>query len=136
MSGEIDLNKLLKTLSPVLMEDEYVFCTFPNADFGDRLELKPFAAVRESEGLTLIVPKSRADEKEADYDSVFRGISLAVHSSLEAVGLTAAVSSKLAEQGISANLVAGFYHDHIFVQSGLADAALAAIKDLAEDSPI
>jgi hypothetical protein len=61
----------------------------------------------------------------------FKGISLTVHSSLDAVGLTAAFSSKLAEHGISANVFAGYYHDHIFVQSELAQSAIEALNEIA-----
>jgi hypothetical protein len=79
--------------------------------------------------LTLILPKLQAEQAELDYEGLFRMITLNVHSSLEAVGLTAAVSKKLAERDISANVVAAYYHDHIFVQSSKADAALAALKE-------
>ncbi|WP_238326176.1 ACT domain-containing protein [Marinomonas sp. S3726] len=53
---------------------------------------------------------------------------MTVHSSLDAVGLTAAVATKLAEHDISANVIAAYYHDHIFVQKEKADAALQALK--------
>jgi hypothetical protein len=61
---------------------------------------------------------------------VFRGITLNVHSGLDAVGLTAALSSKLAEHGISANVIAGYFHDHIFVQNEHAEKAIAALNEL------
>ena len=51
-----------------------------------------------------------------------------VHSSLAAVGLTAAVAAALADHGISANVVAAFYHDHIFVPAERAEEALAALR--------
>lgn len=117
-------------MSPELMDGEYVFCTFQNAQYGDYADLDPLAAIRESEGLTLIIPKFKAEEKGFTYESVFRGITLSVHSSLDAVGLTAAFSGKLTEHGISANVVAGFYHDHIFVQSELAQTAVEALVEL------
>ena len=117
-------------MSPTLMDGEYIFCTFQNAQYGDYADLNPLAAIRESEGLTLIIPKSKADDKGLNYESVFKGITLSVHSSLDAVGLTAAFSGKLTEHGISANVVAGFYHDHIFVQSELAQKAVEALIEL------
>lgn len=58
---------------------------------------------------------------------MFRGITLTIHSSLDAVGITAAVSTKLAEQGISANVIAAYYHDHIFVQAEKAELAIEAL---------
>lgn len=130
MSGERDLDNLIASMSPILMKGEYVFCTFRDARYGDYLELEPIISVKESEGLTLVVPKHKADEKSLSYDSVFKGITLSVHSSLDAIGLTAAFSSKLGEHGISANVIAGYYHDHIFVQNELADKAIEALNEL------
>jgi hypothetical protein len=111
------------------VEGEYVFCTFAKARYGDHATLEPLAACAEPEGLTLVVPRSRADETGVSYESIFRGITLRVHSSLNAVGLTAVVSAALAEQGMSANIIAGYYHDHIFVQSEHAERAMAALGD-------
>jgi hypothetical protein len=136
MAGERDLRKLIASMSPVLMEGEYVFCTFEDARYGDYAELEPIVSVIEPEGLTLVIPRERADAKGLSYGSVFRGITLTVHSSLDAVGLTAAFSGKLAECGISANVVAGYYHDHIFVQKELADKAIEALNELARNSGV
>lgn len=129
MSGETNLTKLLSSMSPRLLDDEYAFCTVKQAEYGDCKELLPIATFKEAEGLTLVVTKDHADQAELDYESVFRCITLSVHSSLEAVGLTAAVSAKLAEKGISANVIAAYYHDHIFVQSDKARLAMDALAD-------
>ena len=131
MAGEKNLENLIKSMSPELIDREYVFCTFRDARYGDYSDLEPVAAISESEGLTLVVPKSRADEKNLAYESVFKEITLKIHSSLDAVGLTAAFSNKLTEHGISANVIAGYYHDHIFVQSESAESAMEALGDLA-----
>ncbi len=130
MTGEKNLEKLLESISPCLMDNDYVFCTFHNAQYGDCLDLEPIAAIKESEGLTLVIPKNKADENSLMYESVFKKITLQVHSSLDAVGLTAAVSAKLSEYGISANVMAGYYHDHIFVQKELAYTAIEALNEL------
>ena len=53
-----------------------------------------------------------------------------VHTSLDAVGLTSLLSTALAGKGISANVVAAYYHDHIFVPSEKAEVALETIKAL------
>jgi len=131
MAGETNLEKLLASMAPELLDGEYVFCTFPNARYGDYSDLEPVAAINEPEGLTLLIPKSEADAHNYSYETAFKGISLSVHSSLAAVGLTAAFSSKLAEHGISANVFAGYYHDHIFVQSELAQNAIEALNEIA-----
>lgn len=132
MPGETDLGKLLASLSPTLMEGEFVFCTFEGARYGDHAHLEPIGAFSEAEGLTLVVPLSRAREHGLEIETVYSGITLGVHSSLNAVGLAAAFSNKLAKYGISANVIAGYYHDHIFVPSEQAHRAIEALNELAQ----
>ena len=132
MAGETDLKKMLETLSPELMDGEFVFVTFADAKYGDRQELAPVVTVSETEGLTMVITRPIADAHGIPYESVFSGITLKVHSSLEAVGLTAAFATKLTAHGISANVVAGFYHDHLFVQSHDAQRAIEALHELSE----
>lgn len=91
--------------------------------------MNPIGFFHEKEGLTLIITQQEAINKNIDYESVYKLISLNVHSSLDAVGLTAAFSAKLAEKNISANVVAAYYHDHIFVPEEKAEQALAAISE-------
>jgi hypothetical protein len=90
----------------------------------------PLACFVEPEGLTLVLTQESADLQDLPYQGTFHCISLQVHSSLEAVGLTAAVASKLATHGISANVIAGFYHDHVFVSSLRSDHALRLLESL------
>ena len=130
MSGETNINKLLESMSPGLIAGEFVFCSFEDSAYGDLSELEPIAAFQESEGLTLVIPVTKADEHKIPYEFSYRGITLHVHSSLEAVGLTAAFSKQLAEHGISANVIAGFYHDHIFVRTKDASNAVEALTEL------
>ena len=132
MPGQTNLEKLLLSMSPELSAGEYVFCSIDSARYGDLPDLSPVAACVEKEGLTLVVPRNLADESDLAYESIFKRITLTVHSSLDAVGLTAAVSTKLAEHDISANIVAGYYHDHIFVQTQRATHAMAALRELSE----
>lgn len=115
-------------MSPVLHEGEYVFCT---VDTGHEPDLKEVLCFfREAEGLTLIMRKSLADAKGLVYTFVASWITLTVHSSLAAVGLTAAVAKALAEQHISCNVVAAFYHDHLFVPVQDAEKAMLALQAL------
>ncbi|KYN90283.1 transporter [Vibrio cidicii] len=131
MSAITDLDLLLKSMSPKLLDGEYVFCCV-DGPLADYLHLEPMATFREQEGLTLVVPRDKAELGGLRFDGIFRLITLTVHSSLQAVGLTAAFASQLAEHGISANVVAGYYHDHIFVPQEKAQAALQALESLAE----
>ncbi|CAI2303402.1 ACT domain-containing protein [Vibrio parahaemolyticus] len=128
MSGITDLDELLSSMSPKLMESEFVFCTVSGA-LADYSDLNPVSTFIESEGLTLLLEKSVAENAGLSFDGTYSQITLTVHSSLEAVGLTAAVASKLASKGISANVIAAYYHDHIFVQSGKAEAAVSALEE-------
>jgi len=127
--GSSDLADMLSALAPELMPGEFVFCTVPLARQADFAMLVPLASFRESEGLTLVLDVDSADRAGLGYAFVFRCITLGVNSSLDSVGLTAAVSTRLAQRGISANVIAAYHHDHIFVPSELADDALAALQE-------
>ncbi|MFA0165028.1 ACT domain-containing protein [Vibrio breoganii] len=131
MSGIKELDQLLKSMKPHLQEEEFVFCTV-EGKLSDYIELNPVGTFIEPEGLTLVLERRIAEQKQLPFDGAFRMITLTVHSSLEAVGLTAAVSTKLAEKGISANVIAAYYHDHIFVQAAKADLALQALNEFSE----
>ncbi len=113
MTGETNLQKLLKDLKPKLNPGEYVFCTVNS--LRDAAELNPLCLFQEHEEVTIILSKIKADENILFYPVVCAWITLNVHSSLEAVGLTAAVSKALTDANISCNVVAAFYHDHLFV---------------------
>ncbi|GAB3480325.1 ACT domain-containing protein [Marinomonas epiphytica] len=131
MSAITNLDTLLKSMSPELIEGNYVFCT-TQGSLNDYLDFTPIATFQEKEGLTLVLKEEAAIRALLPYDAVFSLITLSVHSSLEAVGLTAAFATKLGSYGISANVIAGYYHDHIFVQKDKAEAAMNALKEFAE----
>ena len=126
MSGEKDLEKLLKSMKPEHVSGDYVFCKvekFENLDLNNVVML-----FKEKEAITLILKKEIADQLQLDYSVVMSWITLTVHSSLEAVGLTAAFSKALSEQGISCNVVAAYYHDHIFVNQKDIDEAMKVLN--------
>ena len=130
MTGETDLKTILHSLSPHLHNDVYVFCTIADGHYGDYAEAKPIASFQEPEGLTLVLSQDCADAHGLSYGGLFRCISLQVHSSLESVGLTAVVAGKLAAYEISANMIAGYYHDHLFVPDARAIEALDLLNNL------
>lgn len=130
MSGIQDIEILLASMSPSLDDDHYVFCTTTTLSLTKILTLEPKGIFIENEGITLILTKKIAEQHNFTFSAVFSLITLTVHSSLEAVGLTAAVAGKLAEKGISANVVAAYYHDHIFVQHEKAQIAIEALQAL------
>jgi uncharacterized protein len=130
---EDDLGKLLEKLSPSILPGTYVFCSVEGACYGELAHTGPIASFAEREGLTLVMLKERADAEGLGYHGSFRCIQLGVYSSLEAIGLTAAVSNSLAKCGISANVIAAYHHDHVFVPEGKAQAALERLENLQLD---
>ncbi|MGG1943325.1 ACT domain-containing protein [Trinickia sp. NRRL B-1857] len=123
-----DLQQLLATMQPSLNDGVYVFSSVhPNTDVS---QFSPLATFREHEGLTVII-----DEPTAVLHGLpvlFRAawITLTVHSDLQAVGLTAAVAEALTKAGISCNVVAAAFHDHIFVPVERAADAIAELTNL------
>jgi len=98
--------------------------------------LNPVCIFQEQEGITVILPKHQADDSSLPYSILCAWITLTVHSSLEAVGLPAAVSKAMTDANISCNVVAAYYHDHIFVPVEDADRAMDALTKLTkQDNP-
>lgn len=120
LTGESDLARLLATMSPRLHDEAYAIRLLTD---GEAPPAGSFAWIAEEEGYTLIAPEAGGS---------WARISLSVHSDLAAVGLTAALSGALAKAGISANVVAAYQHDHIFVPWPRRHDALAALDTLGE----
>jgi uncharacterized protein len=130
MTGEANLEKLLKTMKPTLNAGEYVFCTIQDLQ---KINIhKVVLFFKEEEGFTVILEKGGADSLNLEYSYIASWITLTVHSSLEAVGLTAAFSKALTNENISCNVVAGYYHDHIFVNHKDAEKAMKVLKNFSE----
>ncbi|MCT4499733.1 MULTISPECIES: ACT domain-containing protein [Pseudomonas] len=132
MAGETALATLLRSMSPHLNDGDYVFCTLPDHDIPAGCEV--IGSFREQEGLTLILERQQAEHAGLAFDYVAAWITLNVHSALEAVGLTAAFASALGKAGISCNVIAGYYHDHLFVGRADAERAMHVLRQLATDS--
>lgn len=128
MEGEKDLSKLIKSLKPIHNPGEYVFCSVKDLN-GLKLE-DIVLFFKEAEGVTVILERAVADKLGLPYSFVASWITLAVHSALDAVGLTASFSKALADEGISCNVVAAYYHDHIFVDKTNVAKALQALSKL------
>lgn len=131
MAGEKDLNKLLKSLQPLHNTGEFVFCVVSNlttVDLNDVVML-----FKEKEGFTVILDRKKADQLQLPYSFIASWITLTVHSSLAATGLTAAFSTALAAAGISCNVVAANFHDHIFVSTEDTANAMETLKKFASE---
>jgi hypothetical protein len=130
MIGENDLATLLKTMKPKINSGEYVFCTITelvNLNYQDVILF-----FKEEEANTVILQKEVADKLQLEYSFIASWITLTIHSSLNAVGLTAAFSKALCDEGISCNVVAAFYHDHIFVDRRDTEKAMKVLNKFSE----
>ncbi|SIR98219.1 hypothetical protein SAMN05878276_1379 [Aquipseudomonas alcaligenes] len=131
MTGETNLSRLLASLSPRLNPGSFVFCSVPQPTVVQ--VAAALGSFREAEGTTLILAREEAERLGLAYDYLAAWITLEVHSSLAAVGLTAAFAKALAGEGISCNVIAGFHHDHLFVAEADAERALARLQRLAAE---
>ncbi len=126
MAAETDLSKLLTGMSPERQDGEFGFVCLKAPS--PELLSNALMSFKEAEGLTLILPWELCQEHGGEFRSAM--ITLKIHSALEAVGLTAAVSKALTEAGISCNVVAAFHHDHLFVPTEKAGQAMEALLAL------
>lgn len=126
--GEQNLEELIRSMRPVLHGDTYVFATV-SIEF-DSAALEPQMQFNEAEGCTLIVEQHRADSTGLSYEFPCKMITLNIHSSLDAVGFLARITTRLASLGMGVNPVSGFYHDHLFVPVDRAEDAMDALRGL------
>lgn len=130
MSGETNLDALIKSLSAVLVEGVFVFVTVPHDH--QPLKTEPRMVFKEAEGTTYILLKSDAEMLGLAYEFPCRMITLNIHSSLEAVGFMARIATELAKHDMGVNPVSGFFHDHLFVPEGRENDAMGVLKALSQ----
>ena len=129
MAGEKDIDTLIRSLSAELVGGVNVFVTLPKRDIPTGLQ--PRMVFEESEGSTLILLKEEAEAHGFDFEFPCRMITLKIHSSLEAVGFLARITTALAKHDMGVNPVSGFFHDHLFVPDGREDDAMRVLGELA-----
>lgn len=123
-----DRDEMIRQMAPRLEPGCYVFRRAK--DETDLIQSLPLAVgmFREPEGISIIAPSA------SDAPQAMRLITLQVESSLDGVGLTAAVSTALADANIPCNMVAAHSHDHVFVPVVLAETALDVLKALSRSA--
>ncbi len=131
MPGETDLAKLLASLDPVLDAREFGYAIVPH---GTALPygFQPTGLFHEDEGLTLIAPAAELAAAGIEALTGLARLTMMVQSSLDAVGMTAAMATALTRAGISANVVAAYHHDHIFVPWSRRDEVVAILRGLGQ----
>lgn len=102
-----------KSLKPHLNPGEYVFVLTDNI-YGINEE-DILCSFKEDGKYSLILKKEFANKYGMSYDFIAAWISLELYSSLDSVGLTYIFSKALSANNISCNVIAGYNHDHIFV---------------------
>ena len=132
MTGERNLERLLRHLAPELHAAHYVYCSFADQRLPDGLDA--LCTFRETEGLTAVVERAKAVAAGVPHVFEARLITLTIHSSLDAIGMIAAVASALAAAGIPCNAIAAYHHDHILVPIAQATQAMSVLQALASGS--
>ena len=135
MTGETDLQKLLGGIGPSLSEEMFAFATAESLE-DIPASVSIIGSFNEDEGLTIIAPMEQVAQTGLVQSGPFAKISLSVHSSLTAVGLTAKITTALDQESISANIVAGFFHDHVFVPWKDRHAAMRVLGDLGQAASV
>lgn len=128
MAGETDLKYILATLTVSRRPGVFTMVSIPNpVPLGDGVEM----VLSETEGTTVVATLDAARRRGWAHDFQGAWLTIDVHSSLEAVGLTRAMAAVLGDANIACNVLAGFYHDHILVPVDRVDEAIAQLTSLA-----
>jgi len=125
--GETDLAAILQSLTVSRREDPV---TLVSLQYPPPPDAEILATVTEGEGTTVVVTVAEAERHGWPVGFVAAWLTVNVHTALDGVGLTAALSTALARDNIACNMLAGYFHDHLLVPANRAEDALAAITAL------
>jgi hypothetical protein len=123
--GETDLDVMLASLAVQRRPGIFTYIAVEVPTPG--LLAAAHAVVKEGPLTTIVLPVQSAERAGQLVTIELAWLTLTVQSSLEAVGLTAAVSARLAAIDIACNVLAGYHHDHLLVPVDRVDDAIAAL---------
>ncbi len=123
--GETDLAAMLASLAVERRPGVFTYIAVQVPTPG--LIASAHAVVKEGRLTTIVLPVEAAERAGQAITTRLAWLTLTVQSSLDAVGLTAAVSARLTEAGIACNVLAGYQHDHILVPVDRVDDATGAL---------
>jgi uncharacterized protein len=121
---------MLAGMRPVLKDTLFAFCVTDQRNIAEQARDFALSWFEEDEGTALILKLSDAERLGFDVGMPMARIVLEVFSALDGVGLTAGVSSALADAGIPCNIVAAYHHDNVFVPAAMAQRAMAILLEV------
>jgi hypothetical protein len=126
VTGETNLDQILATITVSQRPGVYTVTTVDEIDDATGVH----GVIAEDEGMAVVLTVEAAYDRGWDVEFEAAWLTIDIHSSLEAVGLTAAVARALASAGIPCNILAGYFHDHLLVPAQRAHAAIRCIEAL------
>jgi len=126
----ITAQDMISGMTPTLRSEKYVFISTEDPTLVSSLSSQAISIFEEEEGKSLLIPVDLAKESGFSVAQPMSCITLNVYSSLDGVGLTAAVATALGENSIPCNMIAAFHHDHVFVPSEMSDQAMEVLTTL------
>ena len=123
------LEELLSNLQVSAAPGEWCVASLDVAPIG----IETRATVSEAEGTSYVITTTDAAALGIVPTFVGSWLTLEVNSSLDAVGLTAAVATALASANIPCNVFAGLHHDHLLVPVSATERAISMLIALRSD---
>ncbi len=130
MADQTTLSEVLKALTVSCDDVTYGFVSVENTEF--KFEEGMLGTFQEKEGVTIVATNEYLAKNGLQPEALFAKVTVEIETSLQMVGLTAMLATKLAENNISANVIAGYFHDYIFVQYEMRQKALDVLNSLKE----
>jgi ribosome-associated protein YbcJ (S4-like RNA binding protein) len=128
MTTKHEIDDALRTLAPALRDGRWVFVTF---DRQPPFDAEIAGSIREGVGVAAVLAESEAVRLNLDHVVVWAWIECLQTTVTTAVGVTAALSTALADASIPCRVIAGFRGDHLFVPFDQREDALTALEEIA-----